>query len=151
MHRLSSTRGRAAWLSRAAFITLVSVGCGEQPEEFGVVPVSGRITLDADPLVGAKLRFTPKAGPDSVLAGPYSYAETDADGRYSLVIARTGEAGAVSGEHTVSFEGELPPGVDADDGDVEYIYPVPDQYLSGIDFSVPGGGTDEANFDLVSN
>jgi hypothetical protein len=88
------------WIARASAITLVSslavAGCG-RPE---IVPVSGRITFEGQPVTQAIVRFQPEARP---MAG----ASTDADGRYRLTTRRPGD-GAYLGRHRVGVTPLIP-------------------------------------------
>ncbi len=78
----------------------LSASCGKDTSS-RFAPVSGKITLDGEPLVGVKVVFVPKnyrGGANEVV--PYSYATTDEDGNYKL-RADGGKGGAVVGEHFV--------------------------------------------------
>ncbi|MEX2308073.1 MAG: carboxypeptidase-like regulatory domain-containing protein [Pirellulales bacterium] len=79
---------------KIALILLVGIiaGCGESGPQ--VAPVSGRVTLDGQPLVNADVAFQPDG------AHRASVGRTDANGRYALVYKR-GEPGAIVGPHTV--------------------------------------------------
>jgi hypothetical protein len=76
--------------SLAGLALLVAAGCGG---DAGLVDVSGRVTLDGQPLAGAVVEFRPADGRPSA-------GTTDADGRYALRYTAT-DAGAVPGEHVV--------------------------------------------------
>lgn len=65
-------------------------GCGEQ-----LVPVTGTVTLDKEPLVGAIVYFTPEDEEKSP-----SFGTTDEQGRYTLFQSEE-LPGAVSGNHRV--------------------------------------------------
>ena len=72
------------------------IGCGRSDiPELGTV--SGIVTLNNEPLPNAIVNFSPTA------AGRPSTAETDSEGRYSLLYL-TDVDGAVVGEHTVTVE-----------------------------------------------
>ncbi len=77
----------------AAFTSAALAGCGGDP--LPVVPVTGTITLDGQPLDGALVEFQPF---DS--KGSPSYASTDAAGKYDLAFSQT-RRGAWVGEHLV--------------------------------------------------
>lgn len=118
-----------------------------------MVPVSGTITLDGQPLAGANITFQPTGGEKAGSAGPGSGAVTDAAGKYVLKTAEAKPCpGAVVGKHTVRITGaqdqraadddtQRPPAKD----------PVPAHYRDGsLTFEVPAAGTDKADFALQS-
>ena len=74
-------------------------GCGTTGPE--LVPVSGRVTLDGQPLPGARIMFQPEA------TGSPSYGSTDRDGRYELGYKR-GVQGAMIGWHIVRIQLDAP-------------------------------------------
>jgi hypothetical protein len=78
-------------------ITVLMVGCGERGSP--VEPVSGRVTLDGQPLPGARIMFQPDA-----TGGSPSYGTADSEGRYQLGYKR-GVQGAQVGMHTVIIQG----------------------------------------------
>lgn len=87
-------------LSRSVVLICVAAflvtGCGRSDlPELGTV--SGVVTLDNEPLPNAIVNFSPTA------AGRPSTAETDSEGKYSLLYL-TDVEGAVVGEHTVTVE-----------------------------------------------
>lgn len=129
---------------------LVSAGCGRSSGD--LAPVSGKVTLDGQPLPNVNVIFQPASdstsGPTS---GVGSIGATDTQGRYTLsTMSASPRKGAVRGPHNVSFElvpparkpGEtrtapdptLPPGVSK----------------AKITFQVPPAGTHQADFDLKS-
>src|SRR5262245_18021003 len=63
----------------AAFVA----GCGGGPK---LVPVSGRVMLNNQPLAGAYVTFAPVAVKGVEAAGPGSVGKTDADGRFTLRV-----------------------------------------------------------------
>jgi hypothetical protein len=77
-------------------LVLSVIGCGRSDiPELGTV--SGVVTMNNEPLPNAIVNFSPQA------AGRPSTAETDADGRYSLLYL-TDIEGAVVGQHSVTIE-----------------------------------------------
>lgn len=128
---------------------LVSAGCGT---DYKVAPVSGRVTLDNQPLVGASVNFAPTDGSKENNVGAGSYGKTDADGRYTLKLIENDKAGAAVGRHKVSISL-------ADQGDPStegsiVVDKVPDRYRgseTSLSFDVPPGGTKEADFQLHTN
>ena len=83
-------RSANVWL----MLMVSAVGCGESGPQ--LAPVSGRVTLDGDPLAVAEITFQPDAG----AAGSASYGRTDPSGRYELLYSRK-KKGALVGPHTV--------------------------------------------------
>ena len=73
-------------------------GCGSGP--YKVAPVSGRITLNGQPLANAAVTFQPSVE-GKTNPGPGSGGFTDSDGRYTLKLTGTETSGAVLGKHMV--------------------------------------------------
>lgn len=144
----------------ACFGVLVAgmLGCGSGPK---YVPVSGIITLDGKPYGEAVVSFQPVMTEGNPNPGRGSSAETDANGRFVL---KTDEAkvGAVAGKHKVrimtrgndvitNFDPEKgsPDGVLAAPAPRGKVDPIPLEWRDK-EFEVPPGGTDKANFDIVT-
>ena len=130
-------------------VLLVLPGCGKGPK---YVAVSGTVTLNGKPLPRAAVYFDPipPAGKmDAAAVG--SLGITDAQGRYTLVLAGTGGTpGAVVAEHRVrvTTTGVVDESAPASGPAKELV---PAKYTgsnSELRFTVPPGGTDAANFDL---
>ncbi len=126
----------------------LAFGCGGGSK---TAPVSGRVTLDNKPLRKAKVNFQPIAREGDNNPGGGSYAETDADGRFTLKTVFGEQDGAVAGTHRVeisAFDREVDPANDRD----RTRNLVPPEYNrdTTLRFEVPRGGTREANFDLKS-
>ncbi|QDU60422.1 hypothetical protein Pan216_12610 [Planctomycetes bacterium Pan216] len=133
---------------------LTFVGCGGN--EYGVVPVSGRVTLNGQPCPDVSLTFVPLAeDKDNPNVGPGSLGRTDSEGNFTLQTVKGGN-GAVSAEHVVRISISL-----NGNGDEEGTPDIPGKPTREITlpsnasdgslrFKVPEGGTDQANFDLVS-
>jgi hypothetical protein len=86
-------------------VSLLLTGCGGAAgPELG--KVSGRVTLDGQPLANAVVRFQPAGA-----GGTYSTGRTDADGNYQLRYSRD-QYGALIGSHRVSVSTAAP---DAED------------------------------------
>src|SRR5947209_13984065 len=66
-------------------VLVLLVGCGKP---YKVASVSGRITLDGQPLAKASITFVPQASKEDLAPGPTAAAFTDADGRYVLGISK---------------------------------------------------------------
>jgi len=79
-----------------AIVCLITLGgCGT--EGFVMAPVSGRVTVDGEPVMGLRISFEPVGGESRPVPGPESIAITDSDGRYSLATTDKGWRGAVVG------------------------------------------------------
>ena len=89
--------GAAAWKRWLcfAFLGLAGTGCGDDDPyaELGLIPVTGRVTLDGRPLAGAKVSFD---GADKRSA----IGVTAAGGRYELMYDSQ-TPGALPGHKTV--------------------------------------------------
>lgn len=146
---------------------LSSAGCGDS----SIAPVSGKVTVDGEPVEGIRLVFSPRLVGDEKDPGPWSSGLTNSAGEYTLET-RYKDKGAVVGNHTVSFvyddvdtivtfkelyrearqEGDQA-GMAAAQKDIEaYEARQKTRPKSSGDYSenfeVPAGGTNEANFDL---
>ncbi|MCS7238081.1 MAG: hypothetical protein NZ899_07410 [Thermoguttaceae bacterium] len=126
-----------------AVVTCGCAGGGDKP-----VPVSGKVTVGGKPVGNVIVHFM-AVGKTHVGTG-----KTAADGTFSL------ENGALPGVNKIYFSvvRELPQGVDETalaSGAVELPpveNPIPSKYTDpqnpALEFTVPAGGTKEANFDL---
>jgi hypothetical protein len=134
------------WL-RLVFVGLVlaACGCGSGAR---IVPVSGQVTLDGQPLADAQVIFRPDS--TELNPGPASHAKTDAEGRFVLRTMDDHD-GAVVGPHKVRVSVIVnKPGADKDAPPTEKL---PAKYSgdgSILRFTVPKDGTKEANIDLRS-
>jgi hypothetical protein len=143
-------------------LTLGLLGCGGSGPRYA--GVSGVVTLDGKPYKGAVVNFQPSATPDNPNPGRGSYGHTDENGRFTLVVDDKVK-GAVVGKHRVRIASLLdaaPPEVDPalgtpDGGDRKGrpkrpVDPIPPEWneSSTKEFDVPPGGTDQANFDIVT-
>jgi hypothetical protein len=124
-------------------LVMTALGCGGRVR---TVPVSGRVQWNGQPLADARVTFRPDSRERS--PGPPSYGKTDADGRFTL---RTVDEhnGAVVGPHKVRISIRVKrPGSSEDAAPIEKL---PAKYsgdASELRFTVPEGGTKDANFDL---
>ncbi len=119
-----------------------------------VVPVAGRVTLDGKPLAAVHVSFQPIAKPGEMHPGGGSYAVTDADGKYTLLLVHGERPGAFVGQHRVAItaRSEAPPAnVDFAKRPPPKVF-VPAKYSTGseLTFEVPAGGTSAADFALKS-
>jgi hypothetical protein len=131
-------------------------GCGDDP--FEIAPVSGKVTLNGEPLADARISFQPISGGSDV--GPGSAATTDAQGHYTLTT-HDGQRGATVGGHRVRIS-TLKMSADPSKDDAGFLIrmsrpdgvlipeKVPAKYSrdSPLTFTVPPGGTSAADFDL---
>ena len=136
-------------------LTLLA-GCGGG-SGFDIAPVSGKVTLDGQPLADAVVTFLPQATGTGRDAGPTSWARTDAQGMYTLVTSSEDPSpGAVVGSHQVMITtAEEPQGDDERDDVYGSSTPekVPPRYNSAtqLTIDVPAEGTDAANWELTSS
>ena len=123
--------GVAAVLAAAA-LAVAAAGCG--PRRPAVVPASGIVTLDGQPLPGGFVRLVPAASrPATGAIGP--------DGRFTLGTFTVAD-GCVPGTHGVEVIGPLPPG-----GETAAAVPAPtvtvparyrDAKTSGLTITITG-------------
>src|SRR5690348_3214851 len=74
---------------------VLALGCGPR-----FAPVSGKVTLNGQPLAHASISFQPIAPEGVTDPGPGSAGTTDEKGDYTLQ-ATTGQKGALVGKHRV--------------------------------------------------
>jgi hypothetical protein len=74
---------------------LIPAGCGT--DGFTLAPVSGKVVVDGEPVVGLRVAFEPVGGESRPVPGPESIAITDAEGHYSVATTDNGWRGAVVG------------------------------------------------------
>jgi hypothetical protein len=86
---------RARLLVGVALVLALGCGSGKQ-----FAPVSGKVTLNGQPLANATVSFQPIAEAGSVEAAPGSTGKTNEKGEYSLT-ASDGKYGAWVGKHRV--------------------------------------------------
>ena len=112
-----------------------------------IVPVSGRVTLNGQPLAGAVVTFQPHGDRNSarpVATG--STGRTDSQGRFSLRLVKPDKPGAVVGDHAVTISTS----VGGSDAVPPTGKPLPAMWGDGSkNFRVPAGGASEANFDIT--
>ncbi|MCA9184927.1 MAG: hypothetical protein R3E01_23400 [Pirellulaceae bacterium] len=146
----------------AILLTIIgtTIGCGRGPN---VVPVSGRITMDGQPLADAAITTQPMAGENSNSPGPGSFGKTDADGHYELELVKPAKKGAIVGTHRVIISpssASTPPVVTqeaadsySDDPNANRLPAVrrwPASLNDGsLTLEVPPGGRDDADFNLA--
>jgi hypothetical protein len=140
---------RSRWLAFA--LAVLAVGCGGSKK---FAPVSGKVTLNGEPLANATVSFQPIAKEGSTDAGPGSTGTTNDKGEFSLTVA-TGERGAVVGKHRVIISSlNAKSGTEDRRGGPELYDKVPHRYAPGepnaLIIEVPNGGTNKADFPLTS-
>jgi len=111
------------WLLAASHCVAIALaGCGGSAQPENVGRVSGKVTLDGQPLSGAMVTFSPaKPGGSSALS------QTDTDGHYKLGYA-AGIEGAEIGENRVSVSTYDPGDPDGDPPRPKVLEKVPLKY-----------------------
>ena len=124
-----------------AVMVLCTLGCGSGGPAMG--QVSGKVTLDGQPLANATIEFRPREGRPSG-------ATTDASGDYTLQFTAH-KTGVLIGEHTVKIttEGEIE---DPETGETtEVPERVPAKYNAETTLTATvSGGKNTINFELTS-
>jgi hypothetical protein len=148
-----STRPSA--LASLALGVLALAGCGGMK----LAPVSGVVTLDGVPYPNAVVSFQPVGGQGNENPGRGSVAVTDAQGKFTLKYDNE-EPGAVVGKHVVRVVTNgvftaAQEGTGSDDAAPKNSKadPIPPEWFDPNNpkhFDVPAGGTDKANFDIVT-
>jgi hypothetical protein len=123
------------WLAGTACL-LASSGCSDGRPE--IVPVSGQVLLDGQPLTHGFVRFAPTGTRAST-------GKLDGEGRFVLSCMDDGD-GAIIGEHKVEvIASEVLTST-------TMKWHAPKKYAdggsSGLSFEVPSDGTDSATFNL---
>jgi hypothetical protein len=126
-------------------------GCGGNGK---LAPVSGVVKLNGKPVADVEVIFQPTSG-DSVSApGPAAFGVTDAEGRYTLKVIGEDKMGASIGKNIVRFSGRASPADFSEDGSKrgKPAVSIPPRYGGDtkIEFDVPRGGTNSADFQLTS-
>jgi len=143
-------------MMRAVVAVLTAVlicGCSESSKPYKTAPVWGVVTLDGQPLAGARVTFMPVPNEQGKLqSGPEATSETDAGGRYSLKTV-FGDSGACVGKNRVMVttrKFELDP-TNPDRSKEVAKERVPGKYFTDeapVFVEVPPGGLKSANFHL---
>lgn len=103
--RLNSARRLSSLLAATGVLTALAGCSGDDGVE--LVPVTGVVKLDSQPLANARVVFMPKSGRPSA-------GMTDAEGRYELFYT-VDEPGVLPGPHTISISTFVEPDSDTDD------------------------------------
>ena len=139
---MPTCRELCLWCACAA-AGLALTGCRRE-----IVPVSGRVTLDGQPLAGAVVTFQPqfdrrKSTPEAT----GSVGRTGSDGRFSLRLVRPERRGAAVGTHVVTISAA----VGGSDETPPSGTKLPQAWRDGSKkFRVPPGGTSQANFAIAA-
>ena len=80
-------------------LVVVIAGCNQS----AYPPVSGKVTMDGEPVPAVTVVFTPVGSASAPTPGPYSSGVTDEQGNFTLRTRRD-DAGAVPGPHRVGIE-----------------------------------------------
>ena len=135
------------WILLPSFCLLLA-GCGGP---YKTASVSGRVTVNGKPLPNVAVVFQPLATADNKEPGPGSTGVTDSDGRYTLTIVGKSSRGAVVGKHKVRIMA-MNEDTDSADDQPKTVKPARrrGKRETTLEFEVPAGGTDTADFDLKS-
>jgi hypothetical protein len=128
-----------------AGICVLMLGCSGKG--YRAAPVSGNVTLDGAPLADATVLFEPVGRTNP---GPPATAVTDAGGDFTLAISED-KPGAVVGKNRVRISTRKIESDAASDTTKEVAEErVPERYntKTDLEFEVPSGGTDSAEFKL---
>jgi hypothetical protein len=151
---MNQARNRA-FAALAGVFAVSLVGCGSGP----YVPVSGVVTVNGKPYRNAYLQFQPMASAENPNPGRGSVGHTDENGHFTLKTD-DGHEGAAVGKHRVrittkyskSFKGYEVWDPVQNKTVRSAADPIPPHwnYNSKQEFEVPAGGTDKANFEIVT-
>src|SRR6267142_2428658 len=98
MNACRTPRVRFGLVCLVASVCAALIGCGRKAN---VVPVSGRVVFDGQPLANVAINFGPLTGG---LDGAYAaYGKTQSDGRYTLKLVDDGRRGAMVGKNRVTL------------------------------------------------
>jgi len=133
-------------------VALVAAGCGGSDGDLATV--GGTVTLDGEPLAGARVEFdpVPEAKVRGKSTGSASYGVTDSNGRYTLRYTPDQE-GALVGEHVVRITTRSMT-VDADGKEVLVPERLPPQYHLQSELArevEPGSNTFDFSLSLESS
>lgn len=137
-----------SFLTLILFSTILT-GCGIK-----TVSVSGKILVDGQPAENIRVVF--QADSTTQQVAPVAIGLTDANGAYTLELAKEKKKGAAPGDYVVFLswkdpEAELNP-VEGVTEERACPYNLPPRANNGeLRFTVPDKGTNEANFEFDSN
>src|SRR5439155_23978641 len=104
--------------------------------------------LNGKPLPNASVTFAPIGGKDNQEPGPSSAGKTDAEGRYTLSLIGQEGGGAMIGKHKVRIALMSEMDTSGDRPDRLKQLPLHFNGQTKLEYDVPAGGTDSADFDL---
>ena len=148
--------------SLSAVLLMALVGCGTGESIPEVVMVSGKLTMDGEPLENIKVTFMPEATEDKRDVRS-SWGTTDATGKFTLTYGAPGQTieGAAAGQHKVVLYDMVPNDsrdVDATPDDIENestesrIHSVyTNASTTRLEAKVAAPGPQEINFDIKGN
>jgi hypothetical protein len=129
-------------------LILVSGGCSRSGDN--VVPVSGQVYWNGQPLANAFVQFQPLGSQERPEPGPESIGRTDKEGKFTLHVVVWDKPGAMTGKHRVRIS-QFEDVQDQDDaGGPPILNALPPQFntQTTLVFEVPLEGTDQAIFRL---
>jgi hypothetical protein len=137
MSRTTHDRRHEVAALMVAIGLLASAGCDRGGPQ--IAPVTGKVTLDGQPLAAAKIEFQPDSGAPS-------YGRTGEDGGYALLFVGQ-QHGALIGHHTVRIRTAELDSL----GDHMTRESVPAKYNSRSTLTAEvSSGSNVHNFDLTS-
>jgi hypothetical protein len=130
-------------------IVALTLGCGGPK----TAEVSGKVTFDGQPGQNIRVLFQPST--TEALTPEPGFGLTDGEGNFTLRLIDSKKKGVVPGEYAVIISWADP---NADPNPIEGVtvanvcpYKIPTKATSGeMRFTVPEGGTKEANFEFDS-
>lgn len=129
------------WLGLLGLSLIGALGCGGSSD---LVPVSGQVTLDGEPLPDVQVLFYQRGGgPETNFIG-----QTDGEGRFTLTTIRGESAGIAPGKYDVSLTTAFagPETLETD--------PIPPERVPEasrrMEYEVPSDGLEELQLDLKS-
>jgi len=142
------TMRRSRWACDTVFyVLIVLAGCGASVD-VDTVSVSGRVTLDGKALANAHISFEPVVTTaDDMSVG--SYARTDADGNFTLLLVTTGQPGAMPGRQKVRITTARPVDPSREDSLISPELATL-RFREGVEIEVPEQGTDGLDFAMRS-
>lgn len=161
MHASNQHRRRVRRLPALLALVLpwaLAAGCSQGVKESGLVPVSGRVTLDGGPWPQeGVITFGPVfGGGEDTSTGAFRpvSASFGTDGKFT-VMSFDNSPGLYPGTYKVGVEcWEEPPGMGPKGKPTPGKSPVPQKYrsstTSGLLLQVDAGSTPDANFDVKS-
>ena len=130
------------------WICLLSGCWGYRPDLPPTEPVTGTVTLDGEPVAGARVQFVPDKSKGT--EGAMASGVTDAQGEYELQTATV--EGAIVGFHKISVEARAQP---KDQYDTLPQLLTPERYAdhntSGLTAEVKAGEDNRVNLPLTSS